>query len=84
MLKARRKCDIMQENVCPSCGEGLYMNLDGLRGTCSRCQREWSVEDIADHVAQDVVDVADPIGPETEVAAPPKRRLLKKRKAQSK
>lgn len=71
----------MQENVCPSCGEGLYMNLDGLRGTCSRCQREWSVADIADHVAQDVVDVVDPITEPEPVAEKPKRmRVLKRQK----
>lgn len=71
----------MQENVCPSCGEGLYMNLDGLRGTCSRCQREWSVADIADHVAHHVVDVVDPITEPEPVAEKPKRmRVLKRQK----
>ena len=82
MLKARRKCDIMQKNVCPSCGEGLYMNLDGKRGTCSRCQREWSVADIADHVAHDVVNVADPIVPISEpIAEKPRRmKVLKRQK----
>lgn len=65
----------MQENTCPACGEGLYMNLDGQRGTCSRCQKEWNVADVAHRV----VDVADPI---TEpVAEKPKRmRVLKRQK----
>lgn len=66
----------MQENTCPACGEGLYMNLDGQRGTCSRCQREWNVADVAHHV----VDVADPMTESEPIEKPKRMRVLKRQK----
>lgn len=52
------------------------MNLDGQRGTCSRCQKEWNVADVAHHV----VDVVDPITEPEPVEKPKRMRVLKRQK----